>query len=284
MNTFLTPQLLTAVSLAVTVHSPMKRKGDGLPYIVHPIAVFGLLAHWGADEDTCIAGLLHDVIEDAENDTQRTAYRKEIGEKFGKEVLEIVEGVTEQDKSLPWKERKNLYLQHLRNASKESLLVSCADRTHNTASLVEAYEKDEEEIWKRFNAPKLSKIWFMDQAVDILKERLDEAYLTELCSHMDDLKSLLSTTGNDIKIPKVGAIVYVESACYIDSPWRDMYGGKARISDVDLQGERIWIKLKGFPTTSYAWDGLEEMQEFSKKRYGDKWAGRKPDIRAEPHE
>lgn len=191
MNTFLTPRLLEAISLAVSVHSSMIRKGDGLPYIVHPMAVFGLLARWGADEDTCIAGLLHDVLEDVP-ENEKGKYRIEIGQKFGAGVLEIVEGVTEQDKSLPWKERKKLYLEHLKVASKESLMVSCADRTHNTASLVEAYEKEGEIIWKRFNAPKWWKIWFLDEAVAIMKERLDDAYMTELWSHVKDLNALLS--------------------------------------------------------------------------------------------
>lgn len=193
MNTFLTPRLLDAVSLAVTVHSSMKRKADGLPYIVHPMAVFGLLARWGADEDTCIAGLLHDVLEDVpEEDKDR--YRREIEQTFGCTVLDIIEGVTEQDKSLPWKERKKLYLTHLKAASRESLLVSCADRVHNTASLVEVYEKEGEKVWKWFNAPKWWMVWFIDEAAAILKERLDDAYLTELESHRNNLNALLSRT------------------------------------------------------------------------------------------
>src|SRR3990167_10525999 len=112
MTPFLTPRLEAAMELAIRVHGSMKRKGDGQPYLVHPISVLALLVHWEADEDTCIAGLLHDVIEDAENDAARAEYRKEIREKFGAGVLEIVEGVTEQDKSLPWKTRKELYLEH----------------------------------------------------------------------------------------------------------------------------------------------------------------------------
>ncbi len=191
MNTFLNSRLLEAVSLAAFVHGPMIRKGDDLPYIVHPMAVFGLLVHWRADEDTCIAGLLHDVIEDVPEE-DKSKYRLEIEQKFGSKVLEIVEGVTEQDKSLPWKERKKLYLEHLKIASKESLLVSCADRAHNTASLVTAYEKEGERVWKRFNAPKWWKMWFLDEAAAILKERLDEEYLTELDSHRKDLNALIS--------------------------------------------------------------------------------------------
>lgn len=190
-NTFLTPRLLSAVGVAHRAHATMIRKGDGKPYIVHPIAVFGLLVHWGADEDTCIAGLLHDVLEDVPA-SEKDGYRTEIEQTFGPKVLEIVEGVTEQDKSLPWKQRKKLYLEHLKVASKESLLVSCADRAHNTSSLVEAYEKEGEKIWQRFNAPKWWSVWFLDEAAAILRERLDEKYSIELDVHRRDLNALLS--------------------------------------------------------------------------------------------
>ena len=192
MKTFLTPRLEQAVELAIRVHGSMKRKGDGQPYLVHPISVLALLVRWDASEDTCIAGLLHDVIEDADNDEQRAEYRKEIKEKFGKEVLSMIEGVTEQDKSLPWKQRKDLYLEHMKTASKESLLVSCADRTHNVASLIKSYKKDGEKIWKRFNAPKQLQVWFIDQIEIILKERLNDKYTAELYLHIKCLNELLS--------------------------------------------------------------------------------------------
>lgn len=188
----LTPRLEQAMNMAIRVHGNMKRKGNGQPYLVHPMSVLALLVRWEADEDTCIAGLLHDVIEDADDDTKRAEYRKEIEDIFGKGVLEIVEGVTEQDKSLSWKERKKLYLEHLQNASKESLLVSCADQTHNTACLVEGYARDGEEFWKRFNAIKQWKVWYIDQVKDILKQRLDEKYFSEFLSHLKALNELLS--------------------------------------------------------------------------------------------
>ena len=83
----LTPRLEQAMSMAIRVHGSMKRKGDGQPYLVHPISVLALLVRWEANEDTCIAGLLHDVIEDAESDELRAEYRKEIAATFGEKVL-----------------------------------------------------------------------------------------------------------------------------------------------------------------------------------------------------
>jgi (p)ppGpp synthase/HD superfamily hydrolase len=191
MTTLLTPRLLEAVTLSAKAHATATRKGSDTPYIVHPMAVFGLLAKWDADEETCIAGILHDVIEDAPT-VEQSFYRVEIEDKFGPHVLEIVEGVTEQDKSLPWKERKDSYLAHLREASQQSLLVSCADQTHNLACLVEDYRREGETVWKRFNAIKQWKVWFIDQVRDILKERLEEKYVAEFLANLKELNALLS--------------------------------------------------------------------------------------------
>lgn len=65
-----------------------QKRNSGEPYIIHPIAVAETLIQLNMDCDTVCAGLLHDVIED----TDSTA--EEVEELFGKNVLELVEGVT----------------------------------------------------------------------------------------------------------------------------------------------------------------------------------------------
>lgn len=197
MTTFLSSRLLSAIDLAVQVHGNMTRKGDGSPYIVHPIAVFGLLTHWGANEDTCIAGLLHDVLEDVPEE-EKHAYRKRIGEEYGTSVLEIVEGVTEQDKTLPWKTRKEHYLQHLRTAPQASLLVSCADKTHNALSLLAAYTEQGEKVWERFNASKEDKIWFLCEVLQVLEQRLEQKYVEELQETVAALSARTESRGRKL--------------------------------------------------------------------------------------
>jgi (p)ppGpp synthase/HD superfamily hydrolase len=191
MKKILTKRILYALFIAIRVHGTSRRRGDGKPYIIHPIAVFKILRRWGTDEDTQIAGILHDVLEDAP-EHKKNKYRTKIQKYFGEKVLEIVEGVTEQDKSLPWKERKKLYLEHLKVSSKESAIVSCADLTHNLSALVQAYKKQGEEVWTRFNAIKQWKVWFIDQRSNILREKLPEKYTEELTENLKDLNALLS--------------------------------------------------------------------------------------------
>src|SRR5687767_8888533 len=55
-----------AMSLASLAHAGVPRKGTAVPYIMHPVHVARLLDRHGFSEDVVIAGLLHDVLEDAE--------------------------------------------------------------------------------------------------------------------------------------------------------------------------------------------------------------------------
>src|SRR5437870_12108152 len=69
------------------VHQGQIRK-SGEPYLIHPLAVAGLLADLKLDEASIVTGLLHDTIEDT------LATKDEIKELFGLEIAELVDGVT----------------------------------------------------------------------------------------------------------------------------------------------------------------------------------------------
>ena len=53
-------------------HAGQKR-ASGEPYVAHPLATAKILADLYIDEDTIIAGLLHDVPEDTKRHTGGTA-------------------------------------------------------------------------------------------------------------------------------------------------------------------------------------------------------------------
>ena len=60
-----TSKIQEAVKLATKAHDGQLRK-TGEPYIVHPLAVKKILEEWNMDEDTIIAGILHDTVEDTD--------------------------------------------------------------------------------------------------------------------------------------------------------------------------------------------------------------------------
>ena len=73
--------------------------------------------------------------------------------------------------------------------------------------------------------------------------------------------------------PKVGDVIYIDSAWYIDDfPPRDVDGGKVRIKSVEKINDIYRIVVEGFPAKSYSWDKLCEMQEYLKEKFGDTWA------------
>lgn len=114
------------------VHEGQTRfSGDA--YFIHPAAVAKTLAEYGMDATTIVAGLLHDAIEDAR------ASREEVEEKFGKEVLFIVDGVTKLGThKYSGAERHAESLRRLLVATASDirvLIVKLADRYNNMQSL-----------------------------------------------------------------------------------------------------------------------------------------------------
>ena len=78
-----------AFAFAAKHHDRQVRKGTRPPYLTHPANVAVILARYGCDEDTVVAGILHDVVEDCLRDGwTRTALEERIGEKFGPAALE----------------------------------------------------------------------------------------------------------------------------------------------------------------------------------------------------
>jgi len=132
------------------VYQKQKRKGKDVPYITHPLIVGLILSRAGADEDTVVAGILHDTIEDSTPEKKVT--RGMIAERFGENVAELVESVTETHKNLPWSERKAQALERIQTFSRPSLLVKSADVISNTSETLDDYRRDGDAVFARFNA------------------------------------------------------------------------------------------------------------------------------------
>lgn len=166
-----------AIIYAGTRHAKQLRKGTEIPYLVHPMEVMGILIENSCSEDVIIAGILHDVIEDTceDNDDIRNSVRKEIENKFGKVVLDIVDCESE-DKSKTWKERKQHTIDALKTESLEVRLVCCADKLSNILSIKADKNLLGEKIFDRFNASKSDLKWYYQSVAENLNLEGYEMY------------------------------------------------------------------------------------------------------------
>jgi (p)ppGpp synthase/HD superfamily hydrolase len=133
-----------AIEFAAYAHRDQKRKGTDIPYISHPYAVGMILLKAGCSEEVVAAGILHDTLEDTDT-TER-----DVLERFGPVVLEIVKGCSEPDKGASWEERKQHTLDELKQADLPIRLVACEDKLHNIRAIQRDLKAHGEEAWKRF--------------------------------------------------------------------------------------------------------------------------------------
>lgn len=125
--------VLDAYELASKAHAGQLRH-TGEAYITHPIEVAKLLSQLSVDEQTIIAAILHDTLEDTD------VTEAEITNKFGTEVLNLVEGVTKLRRThLKSEDEKDIEnVKKLILASTKDiriLLIKLADRLHNARTI-----------------------------------------------------------------------------------------------------------------------------------------------------
>ena len=134
-------RIKAAYEMARVAHSGQKRR-DGSPYVTHCIAAADISVDMGLDEDSIIAALLHDVIED----TNLT--HEDIARQFGSAVADIVEGVTKLSR-VQYTSKEDEQMENLRKMlmamAKDIrvILIKIADRLHNMRTM--AYQTAEKQ-------------------------------------------------------------------------------------------------------------------------------------------
>lgn len=151
-----------AFAYAAKHHDQQVRKGTRLPYLTQPANVSVILTRYGRDEDTVVAGILHNVVEDCLREGWSLAKLEErIGSKFGNSMLTIAMSVAERRADddgvdLSHDDRKADYLVRLALASEEALWVSAAHNLHNVGTILSDLRRTAfpETVWGRFAAGK----------------------------------------------------------------------------------------------------------------------------------
>lgn len=174
----LSQRFIDALGYAARIHSRQKRKGKEHPYVGHLLGVASLVIQYGGDEDTVIAALLHDAVED-QGGLPRLG---EIRKLFGPRVARIVEGCTDAHETPkpPWRARKEEYIARVRHESAEVRLVSAADKLSNVREILADHRMVGDAVFGRFSGGKDGTLWYYRALVNAYLEAETNALVEEL--------------------------------------------------------------------------------------------------------
>jgi len=127
-------RLMRAAVFAARVHAGHRRKGAAAePYVNHVLEVAQILAEHGAPEEAILAALLHDTVEDSDEDPDPITHDRLVAE-FGAEVAGLVAEATD-DKSLPKEARKAQQVRHARGCTPAAKMLKLADKISNLRAI-----------------------------------------------------------------------------------------------------------------------------------------------------
>lgn len=182
-----TPALADALSLAIAGHANQVRKGTGIAYVSHLMAVSALVLEHGGDEQQAIAGLLHDMLEDA-----GVEYGPVISNRFGERVHRIVRSATDSfdDPKPLWRERKERYTAKLATLDPEIALVIACDKLHNARAIVADVEARGSGEFQRFAGGASGTAWYYGELLKGLGPLVPPRLRQDLTKAVDRLQAL----------------------------------------------------------------------------------------------
>ena len=177
-----------ALIFSTIAHKNQIRKNPEIeiPYIQHPVMVGFILYKAGFNDDVIAAGILHDVIEDC------NVSKKELEKQFGINVSNLVEYVSEKDKTLSWEVRKKKYIERLKIIPNEAKAISAADKIHNIQSIISCINKGTN-IWPMFKRGGKAQIKRFKRMVKVLKDIWVHPILKELEEVVSILDNKINT-------------------------------------------------------------------------------------------
>ena len=188
-----------ALAFAAKHHDQQVRRGTRAPYSTQSANLAVILTRYSCDEDTVVAGILPDVVEDY----VRAAYppdvlQSRIGDKFGDRVLEIALMASERrldDEGLEMspEERRDDLLERLARSAEEGQVLAAARALHGAGTLLADLRRtvDVHAVWGRVSGGR-------DRTIDAyrrMSERLAESsprspIVAELRETVDSLSAI----------------------------------------------------------------------------------------------
>lgn len=173
-----------AKEFAIKVHNGQVRKTEkDKPMIVHLFDVASILKLYEFDDNVIAAGFLHDNLED-------TKVAKEgILNNFNEDILSLILGDTEVDKSLSWKERKTITINEAKALDLRHKSIIIADKISNLEDMLIYFNKLGKKDFSAFNQGFKEQKWYFENLYQslILNEDEDKEYFQRLKSLIDEI-------------------------------------------------------------------------------------------------
>lgn len=237
-------RLQRAYVFTAKVHDGQERL-SGEPYLIHPLEVAGILVDLHVDEDTIIAGLLHDTLEDT------LTTREEIERLFGDKVAFLVEGLTKIAR-IEFKSARERQAENFRKmliAMSEDiriLMIKLSDRLHNMRTLRHMNEESRRRIAQETAdiyvplAHRLGIHWMKQELEDLAFRALEPEVAEEL-----ERRLLISRDEREQYIEDVIGIISARLAefeipCEVKGRVKDIPSIHAKMKSQDLEMEQIY--------------------------------------------
>ncbi|MBK7948695.1 MAG: bifunctional (p)ppGpp synthetase/guanosine-3',5'-bis(diphosphate) 3'-pyrophosphohydrolase [Deltaproteobacteria bacterium] len=237
-------RLQRAYVFTAKVHDGQERL-SGEPYLIHPLEVAGILLELFVDEDTIIAGLLHDTLEDT------LTTRDEIERLFGPKVAFLVEGLTKIAR-IEFRSAREQQAENFRKmliAMSEDiriLMIKLADRLHNMRTIVHMGEDSRRRVAQETMdiyvplAHRLGVYWMKQELEDLAFRALEPEASAEL-----EARLLISRPERERYIESVIGIISsrlaeLQLACEVNGRVKDISSIHAKMKGSDIELEQIY--------------------------------------------
>ena len=237
-------RLQRAYVFTAKVHDGQERL-SGEPYLIHPLEVAGILVDLHVDEDTIIAGLLHDTLEDT------LTTRDEIERLFGPKVAFLVEGLTKIAR-IEFKSARERQAENFRKmliAMSEDiriLMIKLSDRLHNMRTLEHMSEGSRRRIAQETSdiyvplAHRLGIYWMKQELEDLSFRALEPDVAREL-----ERQLLVSRDEREVYIENVIArisqrLAEVDVRSDVKGRVKDISSIHAKMKSQDLEIDQIY--------------------------------------------
>jgi hypothetical protein len=165
-----------ALSFAAKHHGAYAPVSGGVAHLAHPSSVAIILARYGVEHLTIVAGILHHVLEDAPP-PRRSEMEDKIGEKFGPVVLAIARDAAEpkydeRGAERVWRVCKREYITQLAAADPRALDICVADELHTCGGTLTALRRLGVEYLRTVSsASSAGTVWWYRSLIEILERR-----------------------------------------------------------------------------------------------------------------